>query len=89
MQAIQETAQETGLGNYAERLGMLVTGQLTPKQLAEAHLTLLVEDYYLACLLSGETVSGASYSLSLLMSCAQPEAVERFNRLAGGANHDH
>jgi hypothetical protein len=80
--------QEAGLGHYAERLGMLVTGQLTPKQLAEAHLTLLVEDYYLACLLSGETVSSASYSLSLLMSCAQPEAVERFNRLAGEGSHD-
>ena len=54
MQAIQETAQETGLGNYAERLGAFVTGQLTLKQLAEAHLTLLIEDYYLACLRSGE-----------------------------------
>ena len=59
----------------------LLSGVANPKRSHQEDSKLIkqIQDYYLRRLLSGETISRASYSLSLLMTAAQNPALDKFN----------
>ena len=59
----------------------LLSGVANPRlsHQEDSKLIKQIQDYYLKRLLSGETISQASYSLSLLMTAARNPALDRFN----------